>query len=93
MSEPELKPPLDWESRVPAGWDWYSLWEAVECGDNKFSGRRTQEAIDAGIDPKVILDDGLFPGFDHAIRRFQLQPGMAQLRITFGSRVLQDRLR
>ena len=73
MSEPELRPPVDWESRVPAGWDWSSLWVAVENGDHKFSGARTQEAIDAGVDPKVILDDGLFPGFDLQGSRFSAQ--------------------
>jgi 5-methyltetrahydrofolate--homocysteine methyltransferase len=73
MSEPELKPPVGWESRVPAGWSWSSLWEAVENGDHKFAGTRTQQAIDAGVDPKVILDDGLFPGFDLQGTRFSAQ--------------------
>jgi 5-methyltetrahydrofolate--homocysteine methyltransferase len=73
MSEPELKPPVNWQSRVPAGWDWSSLWSAVENGDHKFSGARTQEAIDAGVDPKIILDDGLFPGFDLQGSRFSAQ--------------------
>jgi 5-methyltetrahydrofolate--homocysteine methyltransferase len=47
--------------------------EAVEKGDHKFAGARTQEAIDAGVDPKVILDDGLFPGFDLQGSRFSAQ--------------------
>jgi 5-methyltetrahydrofolate--homocysteine methyltransferase len=73
MSDPELKLPVGWESRVPAGWSWLSLWEAVENGNHKFAATRTQEAIDAGVDAKVILDDGLFPGFDLQGNRFSAQ--------------------
>lgn len=73
MSDPELKLPVGWESRVPAGWSWSSLWDAVENGNHKFAATRTQEAIDAGVDAKVILDDGLFPGFDLQGNRFSAQ--------------------
>jgi 5-methyltetrahydrofolate--homocysteine methyltransferase len=73
MSEPVLKIPEGWESRVPAGWEWESLWEAVETGDHKYADQRVREAIDAGVDPRVILDDGLFPGFDLQGDRFSEQ--------------------
>ncbi|MFZ5556488.1 MAG: cobalamin B12-binding domain-containing protein [Pseudomonadota bacterium] len=73
MSEPVLKIPEGWESRAPAGWEWESLWEAVETGDHKYADKRVREAIDAGIDPRVILDDGLFPGFDLQGDRFSEQ--------------------
>ncbi len=71
--EPELEIPENWESRSPSGWEWASLWEAVETGDHKYADKRVREAIDAGIDPKVILDDGLFPGFNLQGDRFSAQ--------------------
>lgn len=73
MEEPELKHPEGWQSRAPAGWDWQTLWEAVEEGDHKFSHARVTEAVAAGINPRVILDDGLFPGFDVQGERFSAQ--------------------
>jgi len=73
MSEPQLEIPEGWQDRVPEGWDWTSLWEAVEEGDAKFADTRVQEAIDAGIDPQVILKDGLFPGFNLQGDRFSEQ--------------------
>jgi len=73
MSEPELEIPKDWQSRVPAGWEWQTLWEAIEEGDQNYADQRTREAIDAGIDPRVILDDGLFPGFNLQGTRFSEQ--------------------
>ena len=71
--EPVLKIPDGWEARVPAGWDWTSLWVAVEEGDHRHSDVRTREAIAAGINPRVILDDGLFPGFTLQGDRFTTQ--------------------
>ena len=71
--EPVLKIPEGWETRAPAGWDWRSLWVAVEEGDHRFTDQRTREAIAAGIDPRVILDDGLFPGFNLQGDRFSAQ--------------------
>lgn len=71
--EPEMQVPENWESRAPAGWEWATLWEAVETGDHKYADRRVREAIDLGIDPKVILDDGLFPGFNLQGDRFSAQ--------------------
>ncbi len=71
--EPVLKIPEGWEARVPAGWDWTSLWTAVEEGDHKHADARTREAIAAGINPRVILDDGLFPGFTLQGDRFTNQ--------------------
>jgi 5-methyltetrahydrofolate--homocysteine methyltransferase len=71
--EPELKRPVDWESRAPAGWEWQTLWSAVENGDHIYTDKRVKEAISTGIDPKVILDDGLFPGFDLQGDRFSAQ--------------------
>jgi len=71
--EPQLQTPQDWESRAPEGWEWQTLWEAVETGDHVYTDNRVREAIDAGIDPKVILDDGLFPGFNLQGDRFSAQ--------------------
>lgn len=73
IEEPVLKEPEGWQGRAPAGWEWQSLWEAIEEGDHKFADRRVREAIDAGIDPRVILDDGLFPGFNLQGDRFTAQ--------------------
>ena len=61
IEEPVLKEPPGWQERAPAGWEWQSLWEAVEEGDHKYADKRVREAIEAGISPRVILDDGLFP--------------------------------
>lgn len=71
--EPQLMVPQGWESRAPAGWEWESLWSAVENGDHKYTDKRVREAIDQGIDPRVILDDGLFPGFNLQGDRFSAQ--------------------
>jgi 5-methyltetrahydrofolate--homocysteine methyltransferase len=68
-----LKIPPEWEKRAPAGWEWQTLWEAVETGDHKYADKRVREAIDAGINPRIILDDGLFPGFDLQGERFSEQ--------------------
>ena len=73
MSEPELKTPENWQDRAPEGWEWATLWTAIEEGDHGYSHDRVQEAIDKGIDPKVILDDGLFPGFNLQGDRFSEQ--------------------
>ena len=76
MSEPEepvLKKPVGWEARAPAGWEWDTLWTAVEEGDHKYAHQRTNEAIAAGINPRVVLDDGLFPGFTLQGDRFTAQ--------------------
>ena len=71
--EPVLKIPEGWEERSPEGWEWQTLWDAIENGDNVYADKRVQEAIDADIDPRVILDDGLFPGFDLQADRFSAQ--------------------
>ena len=73
IEEPVLKIPAGWESRAPKGWEWQSLWEAVEEGDHKYADKRTREAVEAGINPRVVLDDGLFPGFDLQGDRFTAQ--------------------
>jgi 5-methyltetrahydrofolate--homocysteine methyltransferase len=73
MSEPMFKIPHEWETRAPAGWEWQTLWEAVENGDHKYADKRVREAIDAKINPRAILDDGLFPGFDLQGDRFSEQ--------------------
>lgn len=73
MSDPELQIPEGWEDRAVDGWEWATLWEAVEEGDHGYTHDRVQEAIDAGIDPRVILDDGLFPGFNLQGDRFSAQ--------------------
>lgn len=71
--EPVLKIPEGWESRAPAGWEWQTLWEAVETGDHAYTKEKVEKAIAIGIDPRVILDDGLFPGFDLQGDRFSAQ--------------------
>jgi 5-methyltetrahydrofolate--homocysteine methyltransferase len=71
--EPQLAIPEGWQSRAPAGWEWESLWSAVENGDHKYTDKRVREAIEAGVDPRVILDDGLFPGFNLQGDRFSAQ--------------------
>ena len=73
MSEPQLKIPEGWQDRAPDGWEWETLWTAVEEADAAYADKRVQEAIDTGIDPRVILDDGLFPGFDIQGDRFSEQ--------------------
>lgn len=73
MSEPTLQIPQNWETRAPQGWEWQTLWEAVEAGDHNYAGEKVQAAIDAKIDPRVILDDGLFPGFNLQGDRFSAQ--------------------
>jgi 5-methyltetrahydrofolate--homocysteine methyltransferase len=73
MATPTLKIPEGWESRAPDGWDWVPLWEAVEQGGHIFTDEFVRGAIDAGIDPRVILDDGLFPGFNLQGDRFTEQ--------------------
>lgn len=73
IAEPVLKIPQGWESRAPAGWQWETLWTAVEEGDHKYAHQRTNEAVAAGINPRVVLDDGLFPGFTLQGDRFTAQ--------------------
>lgn len=73
MSEPVLEIPEGWEERAPEGWEWQTLWEAVETGDHAYTDDRVKQAIDADIDPRVILDDGLFPGFNLQGDRFSEQ--------------------
>src|SRR4029079_10429308 len=76
MSEPDepiLKFSHGGGGRAPAGWEWETLWVAVEEGDHKYADKRVREAIEAGIDPRVILDDGLFPGFNLQGDRFTAQ--------------------
>ena len=73
MSEPVLKIPEGWEERAPEGWEWQTLWDAVEAGDHGYAHSRTEEAIAADIDARVILDDGLFPGFNIQADRFTEQ--------------------
>ena len=73
MSTPELKIPEGWEERAPDGWDWLPLWEAIEKGHHEFTHDFVQNAIDTGIGPKIILDDGLFPGFNLQGDRFSDQ--------------------
>ena len=73
MSTPTLKNPEGWEDRAPDGWDWSVLWVAVETGDHVFTDDFVKKAIDADIDPRAILDDGLFPGFNLQGDRFTEQ--------------------
>ena len=73
MSEPTLNIPENWESRAPDGWDWSVLWDAVERGDHRFTHDFVEKSIAAEIDPRIILDDGLFPGFDLQSDRFSTQ--------------------
>ena len=73
MSDPVLEIPTGWEERAVDGWEWATLWEAVEEGDQGYAHERVTQAIEAGIDPRVILDDGLFPGFNLQGNRFSEQ--------------------
>ncbi|MEE8211970.1 MAG: corrinoid protein [Acidiferrobacterales bacterium] len=73
MAEPALKIPDGWPQRAPDGWDWSTLWEAVEVGNHKYTDEFVRKAIDLNIDPRIILDDGLFPGFDLQSDRFTEQ--------------------
>lgn len=73
MTVPTLKIPEGWEDRAPDGWDWQPLWEAVERGHNEFTHDFVTNAIETDIGPKIILDDGLFPGFNLQGDRFSEQ--------------------
>ena len=73
MATPELQIPEGWEDRAPDGWDWQPLWEAVERGHNEFTHDFVTNAIETDIGPKIILDDGLFPGFNLQGDRFSEQ--------------------
>ena len=73
MATPELKIPEGWEDRAPGGWDWLPLWEAVERGHHEFTHDFVTNAIETDIGPKIILDDGLFPGFNLQGDRFSEQ--------------------
>lgn len=73
MATPELKIPEGWPERAPDGWDWLPLWEAIETGKHEFTHDFVQNSIDRDIDPKVILNDGLFPGFNLQGDRFSEQ--------------------
>ena len=73
MTVPTLKIPEGWEERVPGGWDWQPLWEALEKGHHEFTHDFVTNAIDMEIGPKIILDDGLFPGFNLQGDRFSEQ--------------------
>ena len=71
--EPQLMIPKGWEGRAPDGWEWATLWEAIEVGDHVYADERVRQAIDGDIDPRTILDDGLFPGFNLQADRFSAQ--------------------
>ena len=73
MTEPVLKIPEGWEARAPEGWEWRTLWDAVETGDHIYTDTRVKEAIEVDIDPRRILHDGLFPGFNLQGDRFTEQ--------------------
>ncbi len=45
--------------------------EALQKGDNAKVGELTQQAIDEGMQPKVVLDDGLIAGMDVIGKRFR----------------------
>jgi 5-methyltetrahydrofolate--homocysteine methyltransferase len=70
---PTLQVPEGWHTRVPPEWDWSQLWVAVEKGKHKVAHEIVQKAIETGINPKTILDDGLFPGFNLQGGRFSEQ--------------------
>ena len=73
LDDPVLEIPEGWKSRAPENWEWETLWDAVEYGDHIYTDARVREAIEADIDPRVILDDGLFPGFNLQADRFSAQ--------------------
>jgi 5-methyltetrahydrofolate--homocysteine methyltransferase len=45
--------------------------EALQKGDDAKVGELTQQAIDEGMQPKVVLDDGLIAGMDVVGKRFR----------------------
>jgi 5-methyltetrahydrofolate--homocysteine methyltransferase len=45
--------------------------EALQKGDDAKVGELTQQAIDEGMQPKVVLDDGLIAGMDVIGKRFR----------------------
>ncbi len=45
--------------------------EALQKGDDAKVGELTQKAIDEGMQPKVVLDDGLIAGMDVIGKRFR----------------------
>ncbi|MFQ5994929.1 MAG: corrinoid protein [Acidiferrobacterales bacterium] len=73
MAEPVLQIPESWQERAPDGWEWSTLWDAVEKGNHTYTDEFVRKAIDTGIDPRIILDDGLFPGFNLQGDRFSEQ--------------------
>jgi 5-methyltetrahydrofolate--homocysteine methyltransferase len=73
MADPVFNEPVGWQERAPADWEWQTLWKAVEVGDHIYADEFVRKAIAAEINPRVILDDGLFPGFDLQGERFSAQ--------------------
>ncbi|MEE8488651.1 MAG: B12-binding domain-containing protein, partial [Gemmatimonadota bacterium] len=47
------------------------LQQMVITGDSKGAETWTTEALDAGITPRDIIDNGLIPGMDEVGRRFK----------------------
>jgi corrinoid protein of di/trimethylamine methyltransferase len=48
-----------------------SLYEAVLNGDAKGSAAATQQAIAEGVDPLLLVNDGMIPAMDEVGRRFE----------------------
>lgn len=47
-----------------------SLNEAVQAGDTETVTRLTREALDQGLDPEKVLDEGLMPGMEEVGKKF-----------------------
>ena len=47
------------------------LYEAVLTGDRKIAVESTQQALDDGVDPQIIIDNGMIPAMAEAGRRFE----------------------
>ena len=47
------------------------LYDAVLTGNHKLAAQLSQEALDAGVDPKLIVDKYMVPAMDEAGRRFE----------------------
>ncbi len=51
--------------------DFKELSAMIIKGDHKAAEQWTRTALDAGVDPRAIIDEGLVPGMDEVGRRFK----------------------
>ena len=53
--EPVLKIPEGWEERSPEGWEWQTLWDAVENGDNVYADNASKKRLMRISTPGLFL--------------------------------------